>query len=153
MLEKARWLLSNARLDKSFWAEGIVYASHLINGLSSTAIGGKTLLRVWSEKAAQGHGLLREFGSPTYFSAKDGKVNLRAKKFLFLYVKRNLISVGALETLGLMVFIRYSVLKITKGSMVIMNGVRRRNLYYLKGNTVTGQIETSISSDDGYMQV
>ena len=83
-------MLSNVQLDKSFWAEEIVYASHLINGLSLTAIGGKTLLKVWSEKAAQGHGLLRKFGSPTYFSAKNGKVNLRAKKFLFLYVKRNI---------------------------------------------------------------
>ena len=38
LLEKARCLLSNARLIKSFWAEAIVYASHLINGLSSTAM-------------------------------------------------------------------------------------------------------------------
>jgi len=88
LLEKVRWLLSNTKLDKSFWAEAIVYASHLING--STAIGGKTLLKIWSRKAAQDHGLLREFGSPTYFSAKDGKVNPRAKKFVFLGVKRNM---------------------------------------------------------------
>ena len=33
LLEKVRCVLSNARLDKSFWAEAIVYASHLINGL------------------------------------------------------------------------------------------------------------------------
>ena len=39
LLEKVRWLLSNARLDKSFSAKALVYASHLINGLSSTAIG------------------------------------------------------------------------------------------------------------------
>jgi len=90
LLEKARCLLSNARLDKSFWAEAIVYANHLINGLSLTAIGGKTPLEVWSEKATQGHGLLREFGTPAYFSAKDGKVNPRAKKFVFLGVKRNM---------------------------------------------------------------
>ena len=58
LLEKARCLLSNARLDKSFYAEAIVYANHLINELSLTAIGGKTPLEVWSEKAAQDHGLL-----------------------------------------------------------------------------------------------
>ena len=81
-LEKVRWLLSNVKLDKSFWAEAIVYASHLING--STAIGGKTPLEIWSGKAAQDHGLLREFGSPTYFSAKDGMVNPRAKKFVWV---------------------------------------------------------------------
>ena len=66
--------MSNARLDKSFWVEVIVYTSHLINGLSSTVIGGKTPLEVWSKKAAQDHGLLRVFENPT-FSAKDGKVN------------------------------------------------------------------------------
>jgi len=87
-MEKAWCLLSNAQLDKSFWAEAIVYTNHLINRLSSTAIGGKTLLEVWSEKAAQDHVLLREFGSPAYFSAKDGMVNPRAKKFVFLGVKR-----------------------------------------------------------------
>ena len=42
LLEKIQWLLSNERLDKSFWAEAIVYTSHLINGMSSTVIGGKT---------------------------------------------------------------------------------------------------------------
>jgi len=39
-------LLSNAQLDKSFWVEVIVYDIHLINGLSSTTIGGKTPLKV-----------------------------------------------------------------------------------------------------------
>ena len=76
LLEKIRWLLSNARLDKLFWAEAIVYASHLINGLSSTAIGGKTLLDIWSGGAAQDYNLLRTFRSLAYFSAKDGKLNL-----------------------------------------------------------------------------
>jgi len=76
LLEKVRCLLSNARLDKSFWAEAIVYTSHLIN--RSTVIGDKTSLEIWSGKAAQDHDLLREFGNPTYFSAKDGKVNPRA---------------------------------------------------------------------------
>ena len=88
LLEKVQWLLFNARLDKSFWAGVIMYASHLING--STAIGGKTPLEIWSEKAAQDYGLLREFESSTYFSAKNGKVNPRAKRFMFLGVKRNM---------------------------------------------------------------
>ena len=50
-----------------------MYASHLINGLSSTVIGGKTPLEVWSEKAAQDHGLLRVFESLSYFCAKMAK--------------------------------------------------------------------------------
>ena len=88
LLEKVQCLLSNAGLDKSFWTEAIVYASHLING--STVIGGKTSLEIWSGKTAQDHYLLRKFGSLTYFSAKDGKVNPRAKKFVFLGVNRNM---------------------------------------------------------------
>ena len=87
-MEKARYLLSNAQLDKLFQARTIVYASHLING--STAIGGKTPLKVWSGKADQDHNLLRKFESSAYFCAKDGKVNPRANKFVFLSVKRNM---------------------------------------------------------------
>jgi len=68
-------------------------------------------------------------------------------------LKRNLISVGALKTLGLVVSIQDGVLKMTKGSMVVMKGVRRNNLYYLKGSTVIGQVETSIAADDVCPQV
>ena len=68
-------------------------------------------------------------------------------------LKSNLISVGALETLGLVVSIRDGVLKMTKNSMVVMKSIRQNNLYYLKGRTVTGQVKTSISSDDNCTQV
>ena len=68
LLEKIQCLLSNAQLDKSFWAEAIVYASHLINGLSSTAIGSKTLLDIWLGGAAQDYDLLWVFRSLAYFS-------------------------------------------------------------------------------------
>ena len=42
-----------------------------------------------SVNTAQGHCLLREFRSPAYFSAKNGKVNPRAKRFVYLGVKGN----------------------------------------------------------------
>ena len=76
---------------------------------------------------------------------------LKEVRYVVLQLKRNLISVDALKMLGLVVSIRDGVLKITKGSMVVMKGVRRNNLYYLKGSTVTGQVETS--SDDVCTQV
>jgi len=63
-------------------------------------------------------------------------------------LKRNLISVGALEALRFEVSIRDGVLKLIKGSMVILKGVRRNNLYYLKGSTIVGQVTTSTDSDD-----
>ena len=53
-------------------------------------------------------------------------------------LKRNLISVGALKTSDLVVSIREGVLKMSKGSMVVMKGVRWNNLYFLKGSIVTG---------------
>jgi len=42
-------------------------------------------------------------------------------------LKRNRISVGALEVLGLEVSIRDGVLKMVKCSMAILKGVRRNN--------------------------
>jgi len=52
LLEKIWCLLSNTQLDKSFWAEALEYAIHLMNWLSSTATGGKTPFDVWSGRAA-----------------------------------------------------------------------------------------------------
>jgi len=49
-------------------------------------------LDIWSGGAAQDYYLLRVFKSPTYFNTKDNKVNLGAKKFVFLSVKRNMKS-------------------------------------------------------------
>jgi len=50
--------------------------------------------------------------------------------------------------LGLEVSIRDGVLKMTKGSMVVLKVVHRNNLYYLQGSTITGQVMTSTDSDD-----
>ena len=44
-------------------------------------------------------------------------------------LKRNLISVGALKALGLVISIRDGVFKMIKGSMVVIKGVCRNNLY------------------------
>jgi len=41
----------------------------------------------------------------------------------------NLISIDVLEALGHVVSVKNGVLKIIKGSMVMMKGVRRNNLY------------------------
>ena len=63
-------------------------------------------------------------------------------------LKMNLISVGALKVLDLEVSIRGGVLNMIKGSMVVMKGVWHNNFYYLKSNTVTGKVVTSIDLDD-----
>ena len=62
LLEKIRYLLSNASLDKLVWSEAIEYASHLLNRLPTTARGNKTPLEIWSSGAARDHDSLRVFG-------------------------------------------------------------------------------------------
>ena len=75
LVEKVRCLFSNAKLDKSFWAEALEYTGQIINRLSSTVIGGKTLLKFWSCGVAQGYDLLRMFRCPTYFRVKEGNLD------------------------------------------------------------------------------
>ena len=50
--------------------------------------------------------------------------------------------------MGLKVTMENGILKVTKGSLVVMKGVRDRNLYCLKGSTVTGILAASVGSDD-----
>ena len=73
-------MLSNADISKSFWAEALAYACHLINRLLSSAIGGKTPLEVWSEKVAQDYYLLRVFGCLAHYHVKEDKLDPRARK-------------------------------------------------------------------------
>ena len=67
--------------------------------------------------------------------------------------EKNLFSIGTLEALGHGVSIKDDALKMTKGSMVVLKGVWRNNIYYLMGSTVTGRVTTSISSGDICTQV
>ena len=63
-------------------------------------------------------------------------------------MNKSIISVGAVESKELKVTLKNGILKITKGSMVVMNGARDRNLYYLKGTIVTSVMTASVDSDD-----
>ncbi|XP_016540818.1 uncharacterized protein LOC107841395 [Capsicum annuum] len=61
-------------------------------------------------------------------------------------LKRNLISLGALESKGLVVMIRDGVLKATSGELVMLKGMRKNNLYYYQGSTVLGTVAAAASS-------
>ena len=69
----------------------------------------------------------------------DGMVQELKEVRYVSQVKKNLISVGALKILDHAVSVRDGVLKITKGSIVVMKSVRRNNLYYLMGSTLQGK--------------
>ena len=86
LLEKVRCMLSNAGLGKQFWAEAVMYASHLINRLPSAALNGKTPLEVWSGKPINDYDTLHVFGSTAYYRVKESKLDPKAKKALFMGV-------------------------------------------------------------------
>jgi len=73
---------------KKIWAKTVAYACHLINRLPSSAIGGKTLLKVWSEKVAQDYDSLRVFGCSAYYHVKKDKLGQIARKDVFVVLKK-----------------------------------------------------------------
>ena len=56
----------------------MTYASHLINRLPSSAIGGKTLMEMLSGKTASDYDMLIVCGCPVYYHVCDGKLEPRA---------------------------------------------------------------------------
>ncbi|KAI9177171.1 hypothetical protein LWI28_011918 [Acer negundo] len=63
-------------------------------------------------------------------------------------LKKNLISLGVLDSSGYKVTMEGGVLKVVRGAFLAMKGTRQRNLYFLDGYTVTGRATVSSSSDD-----
>jgi len=68
----------------------------------------------------------------------DGIVRTLSKVRHTPNMTRCLISLGTLETNGCRIIMENSVLKVTKGAMVAMKGLRQGSLYILQGTTVTG---------------
>jgi len=83
-----------------------------------------------------------------HIKISDGMVRELKEVRYVPQVKKNLISVGTLKALSHGISIRDDILKMTKGSMVVLKGVRRSNLYYLMGSIVTGRVATSIFLGD-----
>ena len=62
-------------------------------------------------------------------------------------LKKNLISLGTLDSKGYKVTIESSILNVIRGALVNMKGTRKRNLYFLDGSTIIGRVVVSNSSD------
>ena len=89
----------------------------------------------------------------------DGRGTVRIKMFDDVFkelskvtyvsqMKKSIISAGAVESKGLKGTLENGILKVTKGTMVVMKGIRNRNLYYLKSSTVTGILTIVVNSDE-----
>ena len=66
-----------------------MYASHLLNRLSTTTIGGKTPLEICSSGAARDHGLLRVFGCSAYVDVKKDMLDSKMNNLIFLGYKED----------------------------------------------------------------
>jgi len=76
-------MLSNARMNKCFWAEATNTACYLINRSPSIPLNKKTPIEVWSGKPAD-YSQLKVFGCTAYAHVDNGKLEPRAVKCLFL---------------------------------------------------------------------
>ena len=63
-------------------------------------------------------------------------------------LKKNIISLGAFESKGLVVIIRDGVLNVILDALLVMKGTRRNNLYYYNGSTMIGVVATISNSGE-----
>ena len=83
LLERVRCMLTNAGLSKAFWGEAVVTAAYLINRSPSSAIGFMTPEQKWSGSTPK-YDHLRVFGCPAFVHIKQGKLEPRALKGIFI---------------------------------------------------------------------
>ncbi|XP_073273290.1 uncharacterized mitochondrial protein AtMg00300-like [Primulina huaijiensis] len=63
-------------------------------------------------------------------------------------LKRNLISLGTLDKIGYTFKVENKVLKVSKGALVMMKGIRNNGLYSLVGSTIIGSA-AAVAKGDG----
>lgn len=68
-------------------------------------------------------------------------------------VKKNLISLGLLESKGFTVSMQAAELKVISGTFVAVKGIRKNNLYYYQGSTITGSAVTTVSDEDKDLKI
>ena len=81
-------------------------------------------------------GQIRVFGSDSFLTA------------LISDMTHNLICLGTLEANGCRYSAENGVLKVMKGTMVLMMGFRQRSLYLIDGTIVTGSAAVCTTSTD-----
>ena len=79
---------------------------------------------------------------------RDGSTRVMIDVRYVPKLKKNLISLGALESKGLVMIIRDGVLKVISGALMVMKGTRRNNMYYYNASTVTEVLAIVSSSDE-----
>ncbi|KAH9682681.1 hypothetical protein KPL71_027445 [Citrus sinensis] len=83
LMDKVRCLLIHSKLPQTLWAETLMTACYLVNRSLSSALNFKTPVEMWSGRAAN-YSNLKIFGCPAYAHVKQGKLEPRALKCVFL---------------------------------------------------------------------
>ncbi|KAH9646639.1 hypothetical protein KPL70_024932 [Citrus sinensis] len=83
LMDKVRCLLIHSKLPQSLWAETLMTACYLVNRSPSSGIDFKTPVEMWSGRAAN-YSDLKIFGCPAFAHIKQGKLEPRALKCVFL---------------------------------------------------------------------
>lgn len=76
-------MLSNSRLNRSFWTKVISIACYLVNQSQSITIDFKTPIEIWSNKPAN-YSMLKVFGCSANYHVNEGKLVPRVKKGVFI---------------------------------------------------------------------
>lgn len=77
------------------------------------------------------------------FKMHDGKVRKLTNVQHVPSLKRNLISLGTLDSLGCSCTTKGKVLNVHRGSNVVIKGVKTGDLYVLQGSVVSGSVAVS----------
>ena len=57
-------------------------------------------------------------------------------------MKKNLISIGVLDDKGFLSKTENGIMKIIKGSLVVMRGIKKNGLHVLQGKAITRELAT-----------
>ena len=83
LMDKVRCLLIHSRFPQSLWVETLMTACYLVNRSPSSGIDFKTPVEMWSGRTAN-YSDLKIFGCPAFAHVKQGKLEPRALKCVFL---------------------------------------------------------------------
>ena len=83
LMDKVRCLLIHSKLPQTLWAETLMTTCYLVNRSPSSALNFKTPVEMWLGRATN-YTNLKLFGCPTYAHVKQGKLEPRALKCVFL---------------------------------------------------------------------
>ena len=78
----------------------------------------------------------------------DGSKRLLKDVRYVLELKRNLLSIGMLESIGCSVKIGQGSMKISKGALTLTKGKPKNRLYTLVGTTITSLVATAVNKEN-----